>query len=303
MKQFVCNYALIRFLPYREGGEFVNIGVALTCAEQGFFAYRLETKRFARVTRFFPKLDSEIYREGLKALDSEFNRLYLESGMEGQNARFWTREISREEWTRQLFAELVRPREALFHLGPPRTIMTTQPAKTLEDLFQRYVHQQFPEQKDGLEEKLRQQMKASLEQFRLNQFYRERRIGNDEYNCNLPFVADVNNSAKKMTGSDLQGKWLKAIKPLDLNRPEPNEIYNHGDDWISKVRRLDANYRPDHWLFAIHYPTSGKKLMAARTIARELEDLGVTTLDFKDKPGIHDFAYIAETQPASILEN
>jgi hypothetical protein len=30
MKYLVCNYAPLRFLPYRDVGEFVNVGVVLT---------------------------------------------------------------------------------------------------------------------------------------------------------------------------------------------------------------------------------------------------------------------------------
>ena len=66
---------------------------------------------------------------------------------------------------------------------------------------------------------------------------------------------------------------------------------------------LNADYRPSHWLLAIHYSTGGKKLIAAKIIARDLESSDVTTLDFKDKQGIHDFAYLAETQPTSMLGN
>lgn len=39
-----CNYAVVRFLPYRETGEFVNVGVVLYCREAGFFDVALEPK-------------------------------------------------------------------------------------------------------------------------------------------------------------------------------------------------------------------------------------------------------------------
>ncbi len=48
MKQFVCNYAPVRFLPYRETGEFVNVGVVLHCPQTDFFGFRLiPTKKTA----------------------------------------------------------------------------------------------------------------------------------------------------------------------------------------------------------------------------------------------------------------
>ncbi|WP_153010653.1 DUF3037 domain-containing protein, partial [Pseudomonas sp. ADP] len=41
---YFCNYSILRFLPYPETGEFVNIGVVLL-ASNGEFHYKVETKR------------------------------------------------------------------------------------------------------------------------------------------------------------------------------------------------------------------------------------------------------------------
>jgi hypothetical protein len=32
-KQHTCNYAILRFLPYPETGEFVNVGILVTCQQ------------------------------------------------------------------------------------------------------------------------------------------------------------------------------------------------------------------------------------------------------------------------------
>lgn len=31
MKKLICNYSVIRFLPYPETGEFVNVGILACC--------------------------------------------------------------------------------------------------------------------------------------------------------------------------------------------------------------------------------------------------------------------------------
>ncbi|TAM57619.1 MAG: DUF3037 domain-containing protein [Rhodanobacter sp.] len=41
MNRFACQYAIIRFLPYAETGEFANVGVVLACPATGYFGARL----------------------------------------------------------------------------------------------------------------------------------------------------------------------------------------------------------------------------------------------------------------------
>jgi hypothetical protein len=83
-KKLACNYAVLRFLPYPETGEFVNIGVAIGCPDKG---------------------DAR-----------QFNQVLL---------------------------NLLRPREESFCFSPPRTCLTTDPAGTLSELFERYVERGF----------------------------------------------------------------------------------------------------------------------------------------------------------------
>src|SRR5512135_1840724 len=75
MKELVCNYAIARFLPYRETGEFVNIGVVLTCPQVGYSDFLFEKRKYKRVTDFFPELDVEIFKSGLQAFLLELERL------------------------------------------------------------------------------------------------------------------------------------------------------------------------------------------------------------------------------------
>ena len=53
------NGYVVRFLPYPETEEFVNIGVVMACPETGTFDFRIETRRRERITGFFPELEAE----------------------------------------------------------------------------------------------------------------------------------------------------------------------------------------------------------------------------------------------------
>ncbi|MDQ3814925.1 MAG: DUF3037 domain-containing protein, partial [Armatimonadota bacterium] len=184
MAEYVCNYALIRFLPYRDASEFVNIGVALACAPLNFLDFRIEVQRYARVSHFFPELDIIIYRAGLRALRAECDR-WRETA-----ARFQRRQPEQgEDIMRHIFGELTRARESLFHFSLPRTALASDPAAKLDQLFTYYVRRQFLAEPVHGEEELRRRMAHSLREFGLERFYQPARIGTPDYHVNLPFVA------------------------------------------------------------------------------------------------------------------
>lgn len=44
-EQSAFDYAIVRLVPYVERGEFINVGVIVFCATQGFLASRVELDR------------------------------------------------------------------------------------------------------------------------------------------------------------------------------------------------------------------------------------------------------------------
>jgi hypothetical protein len=50
----VCNYAMLRFLPHPETGEFVNVGVVANCLQPCFLHFLAEERMPARARLFFP---------------------------------------------------------------------------------------------------------------------------------------------------------------------------------------------------------------------------------------------------------
>ena len=136
MNEVVCNCAIARFRPYRETGEFVNVGVVLVCAETGYFDYRFETGRCQRVTNFFPGLEPDVFQAGLNGLLKELTRVAARERDEHLQQPI-LREGTPAILTR--FRELVRPREALFYFSAAGTVLTTDPRAKLQELFDRYI--------------------------------------------------------------------------------------------------------------------------------------------------------------------
>ena len=126
---FVCNYAVLRFLPYPETEEFVNLGIVLYCAERGFLGVKYESQKFSRVTDFFPELQLEKYKAALHAMGAELARL----------ERREAREPHQREQLRLVFRELIRPRESIFRFSGIKTVLTSDPEGHLQTLFNEYV--------------------------------------------------------------------------------------------------------------------------------------------------------------------
>jgi hypothetical protein len=131
--KYACNYAIIRFLPFVETGEFANIGVVLFCPEAKFFDFKLMSEG-KKLTAFFEPLDDRIYKSAKK--DFEKTLVMFTEMMKH------TFEQNIEQ-TQRLFGELVRPREVLIRFDTPRTVLTDNPGKSLEQLFDFYVGKDF----------------------------------------------------------------------------------------------------------------------------------------------------------------
>lgn len=285
MQEYVCHYALLRFLPYREAGEFVNIGVVLACPEAGFLNFAVERKKFKRITDFFPELKANvaIYRDGLRTLEREFERLRLQN-LQKINTP------AHQKQAREAFAALLHPREALFHFGAPRTLLATDPAQRLRELFETYIERQLTRVSNGPEEHLRRRMQSCLQQFNLSRYYREEELGDASYTVKFPFVA---------FDPAFPENAFKAIKPLNLAQDKSGEVYQHGDDWLARVRRLKRmDALPQDLLFAVNQPMLGTpQQRAAAEICQELASFkGVTTFDFEATTQIVNWAQLSFSQ-------
>lgn len=276
MNEFVCNYAIARFRPYRETGEFVNVGVVLLCPQLDFFGYAFERRKHKRITDFFPELDFAIFKAGLSGLLKELTRVTEAKDRATQLV------LGGEAQARiAVFKELVRTRETLFHFGEVGTVLADDPKAKLDGLFDFYIKRQFARDREYQEIIMRRRLGEFLQKVGLARFYRQDfRVGDDGYNVILPFV-------------HLEGnKPRKAIKPLHLDKSAPTEIYRHGDAWISTVRRLrQINCLPREFLFAVKHPSSGgKPRAAAEEICSELQKLDTVTIPFSDTGRIQEYA-------------
>jgi hypothetical protein len=282
MKQFVCNYAPVRFLPYRETGEFVNVGVVIHCPQADFFGFRLvPLRKTARVTNFFPELDTKLFKAALQGIARDLDRIQAQ-----HRILTVTEEIPPALAKAQIadFCQLVRRREGLLHFGELGVLMAATPEKAADELFGRFVERQFAQKREYQEIVMRNRLAQFLKDWKLARHYDvNQKIGDSDFHIVMPFV--------HYTGESVS----KAIKPLDLAKAEPSEIYHHGGAWVKNMERLRNRHQmPQEVIFTVKLPEPGKRLNAANEICDELRVLGVELVPFEDTQRVRSAVEIAE---------
>lgn len=265
-----CLYAIVRFAPFVETGEFANVGIVLMAPAQRYFGFKLLGKRYSRITHFFEQLDAQVFRATLKALRQELQRVAVLLDRQP---------LTDTAFAKNLFAEVVRPRETVIKYSEPRTVLADAPEATLAELYGFYVERNFVTyeyQETALERGVRQW----LTQARLGQRFTRQEIGNADYHATFPFV-------EKHVEQP-----VKVIKPLHLAHDQPSKIIDHGGQWQVRVQKLrQRELLPDQVLFAVQGPVDddSRRDAFAEAVA-DLERTGITVLPYENKAQILTFA-------------
>lgn len=272
MRLVACRYAVIQFAPYRETGEFANAGVVLMCPETGAFHFKLQGRRTKRITDFFDELPKDFYLRAIKAIESELQRVaHVVADAPHHN---------RAEYLRQVFDALIHPREAMVRFSKPRAVMTADPATEMTKQFEHHVERAFATP-EYVEHAMEKRIKALLATLPLPAPFGPLRVGDDMFHAQFALVQQRDDVLTKV------------IKPFRLNQDKTVDIYDHGDAWIQKIKRLrNRNMLPSAVLFAIKapLPTDAARHTAQQEICTELLALGVQTVDESADRQITDFA-------------
>ena len=278
-KQLACNYTVLRFLPYPETEEFVNLGVAMACPDLHWFDFRLESRRIERVTGFFPELkqNKDSFIEGRKLFKNELERVrdVLHDGHDQTQPQF--KELARQ--FNSTFLALVRPREEAFCFSNPRTCLVDDPAKALQTLFDHYVDRGFAQRPEYQEAQMERRLRQVFSARQILCHYQEHTFAGELCTAHFPFVRQQ------------EARYTRAIRALDLDKAETHKIVSHADAWKSKLERLKTvPVHPEHMLFVVRRPHAGKRLDVCLQMCKELEQVGAEIIPTEDQTAILDFA-------------
>lgn len=272
-----CLYSIIRFAPFVETGEFANVGIVMMAPEQRYFGFKIMGLRHSRVTRFFDQLDAKVFRSTMKTVREEMERSALLLRQDGFDKRLKKNDV---EFSRHLFAEMIRPRETVIKFSEPRMVLAEDPRRSLEELYGHYVERDFVtrEYQEGV---LERGVRQWLWQARIAERFARLDVGNDEYHAPFPFVEKQGDIA------------VKAIKPLNLAQPQASKILDHGGQWLFRINSLKKRgLLPCRVLFAVGPPPAEgtPQMRAFDEIVGSLKDTGVCVLPYSNKVEILQFA-------------
>lgn len=281
MNRTACQFAIVRFAPFVETGEFANAGVVLLAENHRFFDFRLATRRYARITNFFAEIEKDQYRTAMASVEGELSRVKNMLDKHG-----WGRHSSERDMSlaQIMFAELTRERESIIRLSNPGVVLAEDPAKKLQALFDYYVERSFvtPKYRDTI---LEQGMRDWFRAANLQNRFQSTKVGDSEYEVSFPFVEMTNGVAAKI------------IKPLHLGQRYSTQIIEKSGTWAFRIQELIKRARlPEQTLFALEGPTCDAdpgQQSAFRDAKSRLKDTGVTLANADDYEAVMAFA----TQP------
>lgn len=271
-----CHYAIVRFMPFVETGEFANVGVVLFAPNARYFGFKLLGNRYSRVTHFFEQMDAKVFRAAMHTCKEELVRIDRMLKQMGTDLRF--KALDREG-TLALWNEVIKPRETMLQFGESRLVLADNAQAKVRELFEYYVERNFvtPERQEEL---LERGVRGWLREARLLEQFHVGVVGNEEYHARFPFVAGPEDHPERV------------IKPLNLGYEDAARIIDHGGQWIVRVNALKKRQLlPGKVLFAVNGPDDftarGK---AKREVVDELTDTGVIVVPYEQTQSIIEFA-------------
>jgi hypothetical protein len=277
MRQIACSYSALRFLPYRETGEFANVGVVVWAPAAGYFGHKINMNLGKRIRGFYPDLEKSLYRDALKG-----TRSFLKE-VQQQFSRPVVVNEERHDTLVNRFQELVRTREGLMTFGPSGALLADSPAQALETLYQRLVLRQFTKHPEYQEVVMKRRLADCLRTWKLMEFYQpEVKVGDDRFHVTVTFAHIVGD------------RPTKVLKPLDLDKKDSTNVFNHGDRWVSAFRRLsEFQMLPQQVVIPVRLPVAGDRLEAATRVMRGLNEVGAQTIPIDDQEQLHRATVVA----------
>ncbi|TCS36139.1 DUF3037 domain-containing protein [Reinekea marinisedimentorum] len=266
MKKRVIRYAVIRFQPYPETGEFANIGVIAIDPLAGQFQFKLEDRRSQRVTDFFHNLDGSFYRGTVRRIKHE-----LEARRTAV-ANFNAKAI-------EVFEDLVMPKSNLFQFEQASALKATNLDIAIESLYGQFVGHKFAKKK-SYEEQLRNKVKLQLDYLELKRpFGPYDLLGPGGIKTRFEFVQQGNNKPEKI------------IKPFGFNGADPSKLNDHtfiAYKYLSNARLAGINKQD--LLIPVDVVIESEPMEEAWTFLRpNLEKFG-ELVKAKDTEKIDEFA-------------
>lgn len=235
MNGYVFNAAVIRFRPYRDTGEFVNIGIIVHFPQCGHTVLKIQFKT-KRITDFFPEIERKFILDTYSYIKTEINQTFP---MQDKFPDTPTLDIITKS-DHELFQRFISLKEGLIIFSDTISGFSDNIQTKCEELFNYYVNRNFAETKLTAEKQLENQFSKTLVRWKLKSKFQPGILGNDLYHFRVPFRHQN-----------------LSIRTVILDR-EMSELYECWDGWNSRIRRLREIAKVDtKILFPVCLPRAG----------------------------------------------
>lgn len=282
------DFSTIGFRPFPETQEFVTMGVvALDTAARQFDFVLQDARKTGRVLAMFPKAGKALYREARAKLEAELTSIRNAVNGQGPGGNVPLFPIFREKED-GLFAAITSPREGVFCFPVKGPRMAADMPAVLDALKVRFIDQDGLTAQQAVEQEMAKALRRVLRDAKILPAYnRDVKIGPDEFQVTFAFAHLLETHRAD-----------RALRPLNFDLTTSTDIYKHGDQWISQMRRLKRlGYRPDRCLITARAPKdeSDHRGEAFRQIRDELIGDDFVWADEMDTDKVIDFARMPES--------
>ena len=266
MNRKICQYSIIRFMPFVETEEFANIGIVVYLPETKELHFKLlSAKEHGRISHFFEPLKKVIFTGAVQIIHEELT--HIQSLL-----------INSRQTKINLYEDLIRPREDIIQYSQNRALFSMDVAKTVDDLFDHYVKHRFAYEK-SYEEKICLRIKNLLKQEQSEKEFKQGFLGDkDKYAVTFPFV---------------NSEEAAAIKPIHFRHQDSNKLIEHGSSWLMKIQQLQRRQfiKFNDVLFAYQPPKNEQGILfdAFKDIKSQIEEVGIQMVSVEKGDEIIDF--------------
>lgn len=241
-KRSKYSYAILRYVHDVATSEFVNIGVAVHCAEHGFFEASFRSTS-GRIAEFFPDLNTVAFRALAKTMSSRFASLAsaystpLDFGDKAPNLE-------------ALLTSVLPKDDSALVWSPIATGLTTDPRKTLADLFARYVshYDHKPSIHKRTDGEIQRRFSLALENRQISKFFVEKTIhGQDD---EIRFESAWKN-----------GVW-HCVESISFDLGAPETIREKAHKYLGQLTSISDSAEPFKVYLILGKPTNSTLLPA-----------------------------------------
>lgn len=243
------SFAIVRYVHDVVGGEFVNVGIVLYAPEQDYVD-AMCTKKYGRLSRLFIDVDGTQFRSLMNFLEVRIDnaRRTLESELQFDGK---PRDVS------EVVSRIIPKDDSSFQFSPSGSGLTTNPQRTLEELFERYVERYAQTRTITTrdEQEIWKTFKRPLEQKRVVKYLRPHQIVARDYE--YEFEHAWKNS-----------QW-HVLEPVSFDLESSSSIKDKAARWLGKALALQDSKEQFKLFLLLGKPTN-EQLLHAYTNAENI---------------------------------